>query len=150
MMPPPMGGSGPGSVNGLVCVPEDPCLEKKPGDACKTGEGTAGTCTKNEFTEELECLGDPLVHGQLSALNVDACGFVYVAEDGVKVWRVAPDGKQVEAVTELTDAPLSSAQWGTKSGVWEPTSLYFIERDQPRAYGIRIGTPGAGYSGKAP
>lgn len=81
--------------------------------------------------------------GGLDGLNVDACGYVYVTEftKGV-VWRFAPDGGDAELVMDPDTDWIPNMHFGRGVGGWEEQTLYFMDRQRGRIFGLALPVPG--------
>jgi sugar lactone lactonase YvrE len=140
----------------LVCYapeafpdPVTPCQMKQQGEACSVAwEGTdyPGMCFDDGFGF-LYCVTEEWVgpggNGGLDGMAVDACGYVYVTEYvlGV-VWRISPDGTQVEMVFDPPTEWVPNMSFGTGMGGWDYLSLYVIDRAPNIVYEIPLGIPG--------
>jgi hypothetical protein len=79
--------------------------------------------------------------GGFDGINVDICGNVYFTEFQVgKVWRVTPDGLQVDLVVNLPDAWIPNLRWGSGVGGWDQDILYVTAWS--RLHAVDVGVPG--------
>ncbi len=135
------GASGSGSTEKveLECVTANSCEHLDAGAPCLTEWGAAGRCLDDLQTGILTCDQNAPGAGQLGALAVDPCGYVYVFEDvWANLWRIAPDGSEVERVIELPSVSLSAAAWGSGVGEWKADTLYLLSETRPDLYAIPI------------
>ncbi len=63
--------------------------------------------------------------GGLDGMGVDACGNVYVADNAGALFRFAPDGSNLTTILQSADFPLATLQWGSGTGGWSDTAVYF-------------------------
>lgn len=137
-------------ARGMVsCSPEPdvttPCEGLAVGADCSVeywGTPAAGRCETDE-EGALGCLvpgaggGDG---GGIDGVSVDACGYVYVTEfTRATVWRITPDGAEIEALAELPAELVPNAHWGPGAGGFEADRLYALSREQGTLYEIPIG-----------
>lgn len=134
---------------GLVCgggfVDDDQaCAGKAEGDACTgTDSGVDGECASGApyGVDHLVC-APPLQGGGggLDGVAVDNCGYVYVTEyiQG-KIWRVSPDGRDVELFLKLPSSWIPNLHWGLGVGGFEKDTLYIMDRDEGRLFAVQPG-----------
>jgi gluconolactonase len=79
----------------------------------------------------------------LDGMGVDICGNIYVCqyEAGV-VWRVSPDGIQIEKLADPDTSWIPNLQWGSGAGGWDPHTLYVTDIRDDVLYEVPIGVPG--------
>jgi sugar lactone lactonase YvrE len=128
---------------------ETPCIGLGPGDACEVpyqGMNYPGLCYDDFgflYCQTDQPIGPGGTYGGLDGMGVDACGYVYVCEFVVGiVWRISPDGSQVEEVFHPPTEWIPNMQWGTGLGDWETNSLYVIDRTPDITYEVLLDTPG--------
>ncbi len=120
---------------------DDPCTVWVAGVQLQAG------CLSWQGSEQYYCgldlTGEQGGYGRLDGITVDACGYVYVTEyvQG-HVWRISPDGAQVERVATLPSSWIPNLHFGEGIGGWDNTTLYVADRDEGRMFAIPIGIPG--------
>jgi hypothetical protein len=81
--------------------------------------------------------------GGFDGINVDACGNVYVTEYiRGDIWRITPDGAQVEKFVSLPSSWIPNLRWGHGMYGWETDILYVADRDQGRIFAVHAGIIG--------
>jgi sugar lactone lactonase YvrE len=81
--------------------------------------------------------------GGFDGINVDICGNIYITEFVTgQVWRITPDGSQVDLVVELPSAWIPNLRWGSGLGGFEPDRLYVADRDRGRLFALDMGIEG--------
>jgi len=81
--------------------------------------------------------------GYFDGMGVDYCGNVYVCDYGIiRVYRISPDGAQIEIAVDLDSASdwIPNMQWGSGLGGWDDMSLYVIDISNA-AYEVPVGVP---------
>lgn len=88
-------------------------------------------------------IDQPGFSGGFDGINADACGNVYITEyvKGI-VWRITPDGTQVNEVAELPSSWIPNMRWGHGIGGWETDILYVADRNQGRIFALHMGIEG--------
>jgi sugar lactone lactonase YvrE len=98
--------------------------------------------TDTTYTEPVLLQSKP-AGGGFDGLNVDECGNIYITEFVVgKVWRVTPDGAQVDEVAALPSSWIPNLRWGNGVGGFEEGTLYVADRDGGRLFALDIGLQG--------
>ena len=101
--------------------------------------------TKNDLEnrEKFVLMDQSGFSGGFDGINVDACGNVYVTEY-IKgdIWRITPDGAQVEKFVSLPSSWIPNLRWGHGMYGWETDILYVADRDQGRIFAVHAGIEG--------
>jgi sugar lactone lactonase YvrE len=100
----------------------DDCVYEYPGypfaGTCMSGGGDRLLCT---YTA---------TGGGLDGLNVDGCGNIYVTEYGPGVvWRISPDGENVERAATLGSSWIPNLHFGPGAGGYERDKVYVMNYD---------------------
>lgn len=81
--------------------------------------------------------------GGYDGINVDECGNIYVTEYiAGKVWRLTPDASDIRLAAELPSSWIPNMRWGNGVGGWEEDTLYVMDLDQGRVFGLELGLEG--------
>ncbi|MFN3200400.1 MAG: hypothetical protein ACE366_18525 [Bradymonadia bacterium] len=140
---------------GTVCLPneggfdERSCMGLEEGDRCAIdGEENAGRCEDGTLygIEGLVCSNGGFGEGPggLDGVMVDACGNVYITEYTTgKIYRVSPDGEQVETFVKLPSPWIPNMRWGNGMGGFETDTMYIMDRESGRLFTVIPGVGGA-------
>jgi sugar lactone lactonase YvrE len=124
----------------LVCQPTPPCEGRAPGDACRPRPGAAGRCERTPGGGALWCRAVGLTGAALTAVETDACGNVYVADDAsAAIWRVSPGRRGLRPVASTGGAPVTRLAWGAGEG--DETTLYAITAGGADVFAVDVGRP---------
>lgn len=94
-----------------------------------------------EWDEERILYEPSMPDNGFDGINVDACGNVYITEFVVgRVYRITPDGTQVNVVVDLPSGWIPNMRWGHDIGGWSSDILYVTAWD--RLYALDMGIPG--------
>jgi len=81
--------------------------------------------------------------GAIGALDTDACGNLYVADDlSEAIWRFGPDGRSVQRVATLHRGALTGMTFGPRIGGGEADVLYVSGRGGADLISVPVGLPG--------
>ena len=81
--------------------------------------------------------------GGLDGIIVDACDNVYVTEYiAGKIWRFEPGSTQADEVVKLPSSWIPNMHFGHDIGGWSSETLYIMDRDQGRVFGLNLGVGG--------
>ena len=93
---------------------------------------------------ELDVLVENLAGGMLDGMAVDACGNIYVCEYiAARVWRISPDGQQVQPIVNLSSETswIPNMQWGSGVGGWDEQILYVLDIATNKLYEVPVEVP---------
>jgi sugar lactone lactonase YvrE len=81
--------------------------------------------------------------GGLDGIAVDACDNVYVTEYiAGKIWRFEPGESEAEEVVKLPSSWIPNMHFGHDIGGWSSDTLYIMDRDEGRVFGLELGVGG--------
>ncbi|MBI2896700.1 MAG: hypothetical protein HYY06_24290 [Deltaproteobacteria bacterium] len=81
--------------------------------------------------------------GGLDGMAVDECGYVYATEYGVGiVWRISPDGGEVEMLMDPDAAWIPNLHWGPGVGGFDRETLYIANRVDGSLFEVPLGIAG--------
>ncbi len=78
-----------------------------------------------DWADKRVLVDNPGGDGGFDGINVDVCGNIYFTEyiAGV-VWRITPDGQQIDKVVDLPSSWIPNMRWGHGIGGWERDVMY--------------------------
>jgi sugar lactone lactonase YvrE len=132
-------GAGAGATR--LCLPLDPCAGALEGAACEVRPGLAGTCAAAAGGGRALTCDVGRGPGVVRALETDACGFLYAADDGAEsVWRIGPDGAGRTRVAALWRGAVTALTWAPPGADAEGT-LLAVARGGADVLAIATGRP---------
>ncbi len=95
--------------------------------------------SEHEWSPRRILASSPGWDGGFDGINVDICGNVYITEYTVgRVWRITPDGSQVDLVANLPDGWIPNMRWGPDVGGWASNILYVTAWNRLQALDVGI------------